>query len=228
MPIILVGCEKGGSGKTTLATNLAALRQTKGFETLIIDADAPQLTSSLWAATRNDTALSNALVPHILCMQKSGKLAWDVLKLQEKYDTIIIDAGGRESMELRYAMAICDVAVMPFRPSQFDTWTADTMAKIIREAKEAVGDQSLANPNRFKAVLNAVNPNPMMREHEEVRALLEEYRESFITLPIEIRDRVSIRRAAREGLGVAELAGANQDAKATEEFENLYAEVFNG
>ena len=37
--IILIGGEKGGTGKTTLATNLAAQRTLTGHDVLLIDAD---------------------------------------------------------------------------------------------------------------------------------------------------------------------------------------------
>ena len=37
--IVLIGCEKGGTGKTTIATNLAALRALAGRDVLLVDTD---------------------------------------------------------------------------------------------------------------------------------------------------------------------------------------------
>lgn len=226
MPIVLVGFEKGGSGKTTIATNLAAMRQNRGFDTVLIDTDSPQLTSTLWANVRAESCAESPNLKQVLCMTKVGRLAWDVVKVAEKYDTVIIDAGGRDSQELRYAMAICDIAIMPLRPSQFDSWSVDTMLKIIKEVKDATQHERAFSPSRYKLLLNAVNPNPMMKEHEEVRELLRDYSDFMTTLPFVMYDRVSIRRAAREGLGVTEVSSGAADHRANEEFEQLYKEVF--
>ena len=226
MPIVLVGFEKGGSGKTTVATNLAAMRQNRGFDTVLIDTDSPQLTSTLWANVRAENAVENPNIKQVLCITKTGRLAWDVVKVAEKYDTVIIDVGGRDSQELRYAMAIADVAVMPLRPSQFDSWSVDTMQKIIKEAKEATQQERPFDANRYKLLINAVNPNPMMKEHEEVRELLRDYTDYMVTLPFVLYDRVSIRRASRDGLSVTELPSGSADHRASEEFEMLYREVF--
>ena len=40
--IILIGGEKGGTGKTTIATNLAALRAMAGRDVLLVDTDPPR------------------------------------------------------------------------------------------------------------------------------------------------------------------------------------------
>jgi chromosome partitioning protein len=37
--IILIGGEKGGTGKTTIATNLAAIRTIEGHDILLVDTD---------------------------------------------------------------------------------------------------------------------------------------------------------------------------------------------
>jgi len=50
--IVLVGGEKGGVGKTTLAVNLAAMRARTGHDVLLVDADK-QASANLWASIRN-------------------------------------------------------------------------------------------------------------------------------------------------------------------------------
>ena len=45
--IVLVGGEKGGVGKTTLAVNLAAMRRRAGHDVLLVDADR-QASANLW------------------------------------------------------------------------------------------------------------------------------------------------------------------------------------
>ena len=100
MSVVLFGGEKGGTGKTTLATNMAAMLAQTGKDVLLLDTDR-QGTSSFWATVREDSEIE----PRIACVQKFGKgLASQVLDLADRYDEIVIDAGGRDSMELRYAL----------------------------------------------------------------------------------------------------------------------------
>ena len=63
--IILVGGEKGGTGKSTIATNLATMRTMKGIDTLLFDID-PQKTSTFWASRRDE----NNIFPRIVSCQK--------------------------------------------------------------------------------------------------------------------------------------------------------------
>lgn len=100
MSIIVFGGEKGGTGKTTLATNIAAMLARQGKDVLLLDTDR-QGTASFWATVREEEAVE----PRVACVQKFGKgLPAQVRDLAERYDEIVIDAGGRDSMELRYAL----------------------------------------------------------------------------------------------------------------------------
>ena len=51
--IILIGGEKGGTGKTTLSTNIAAKLALEGEDVLLVDTDK-QGSASAWAATRDE------------------------------------------------------------------------------------------------------------------------------------------------------------------------------
>ena len=63
MPMILSGSLKGGSGKTTLAVNLAVMRVRAGHSVLLVDAD-PQESASMWASVRSE----NHDLPAIVCV----------------------------------------------------------------------------------------------------------------------------------------------------------------
>ena len=65
--IILIGGEKGGTGKSTIATNLAAIRAIAGKEVLLLDTDA-QASATYWAALRDDLE-GKVRVP---CLRKTG------------------------------------------------------------------------------------------------------------------------------------------------------------
>lgn len=216
MGIVLFGGEKGGTGKTTLATNMAVMLALQGKDVLLLDTDR-QGTASFWATVREETAIE----PRIACVQKFGKgLASQVRDLAERYDEIIIDAGGRDSMELRYALDVCHRAYIPVQPFQFDIWTIRQMDDLVEIA------QGLNEKLQAYIVLNRVSTNPAVREDQETLAFFRE--EGFQHLGMVsavLRDRIALRKSARDGLSVIEW---KQDKKATEEMNQLFSEVYGG
>ena len=67
--IIVIGGTKGGTGKSTLAINLAASSAINGNDTLLLDADK-QGSAALWAGWRDD---GEHTAPHTLCAKKRGR-----------------------------------------------------------------------------------------------------------------------------------------------------------
>jgi chromosome partitioning protein len=128
-------------------------------------------------------------------------VGYDLAKLKEKFDVVIVDAGGRDSIEMRQAMAVCDTALIPIKPAQFDVWSLSRMAQLIRD----VAEKTDAPVNAF-AFINGASPNPVVRETQEVKDALRDYVEIFPTLETVITERIAFRKAAREGQGVIELA----------------------
>src|SRR3954451_2772838 len=99
MIVALLG-EKGGTGKTTFATNLAGMRATAGRDVLIIDADR-QGSASFWTEKRDDR---NSGLPSVHCVQKFGSGLMQAVKdMSRRYDDIVIDAGGADSREVEAA-----------------------------------------------------------------------------------------------------------------------------
>lgn len=213
--LIVVGAEKGGTGKTTIAVNLAAMLALAGKSVMLVDTDR-QKSASLWASAR----MQEEVHPTVPCCILDGTVGFSLISLKEKYDIVVVDAGGRDSVELRQAMAIADLQIIPVRPSQFDTWTLDSMAALRREIERKTGSVCPA-----KLVLNAISPNPASRESEEARAALKEFEDAFATTNTALVDRASFRRAARDGKSAIELTGSLADAKAAAELRRLYLEI---
>lgn len=214
MAIVVFGGEKGGTGKTTLATNLAAMLALKGRDVLLLDTDR-QGTASLWATVRAEEKLE----PLVPCVQKFGTgLPSQIRDLAKRYQEVIIDAGGRDSLELRYALGVADRAYIPVQPFQFDIWTVRQMDSLVGMAK-TVNEGLQAH-----LVLNRVSTNPVVREDQEARDFVG--REGFDhlrLLALTVRDRIAFRKSARDGRGVVELAG---DRKAIAEITELYEEIY--
>lgn len=59
----------------------------------------------------------------------------DIQDLAKRYQDIIIDAGGRDSVELRMSMVVANVMVVPVQAGQFDIWTLGRMSDLVEQAK---------------------------------------------------------------------------------------------
>jgi chromosome partitioning protein len=129
--MILVGGEKGGSGKSCLAQNLAVYfaRDTKAI-VLMVDCD-PQRTTSDWIQARN----SDPSLPAINCIQLYGKIRNDLISLNEHYDYLIVDCGGQDNLALRAAMSVAEHVIIPLRPKRRDLKTVPHMEDMLSTCK---------------------------------------------------------------------------------------------
>lgn len=213
--ILLIGGEKGGTGKTTLATNLAAKRALAGRDVLLIDTDI-QGSANYWAQSRDE---SEAKRRRVACVQKFGKgLQTEVQDLAKRYEDIVIDAGGRDSIELRAALVVADKAYVPIQPSQFDIWTLDRMDELVSSAQGF-------NPKlRAYVVISRSSTNPSVSDAKDAAEIMGDFAHLALS-GVTIRDRIAFRKAAREGICVDELK--QKDQKASDEIGALYKEVFS-
>ena len=209
MPTYVIGGQKGGTGKSTLATNLAVSLTLQKRSVLLIDSDRQQ-TASHWGDKRQaDTTL-----PPITTIQKTGRLFQVIRDMEGRYDDVLIDVGGYDSVELRTALAAADYLYSPVRASQSDLWTLEAMEQLLGEAKEL-------NPALEAFLILSMAPtNPVIRETQEAIALLAEYPTFGICRTV-IRDRKAFRDAMFRGRGVVELS----DPKSTTELSELAEEV---
>jgi len=129
--MILVGGEKGGSGKSCLAQNLAVyFARDKKAIVLMVDCD-PQRTTSDWIQARN----SDPSLPSINCIQLYGKIRNDLLSLTQHYDYVIVDCGGQDNLALRAAMSVADHVIIPLRPKRRDLKTVPHMEDMLSTCK---------------------------------------------------------------------------------------------
>ncbi len=198
--IVLLGSYKGGCGKSTLATSIAAMLANQGADVVLVDADK-QSTASTWAADREaDTSL-----PAVACVQKYDNIRQTLLDLDRRYSHVVVDCAGHDSKELRTGMTAAHVMVSPFRPSQPDLDTAHKLADLIEAAKEV-------NENlKVCAVLTMCPSNPAITEIQDAQAYLSQVTGLALFTPC-IHDRKVYRDAICSGKGVTETN--NDKAKA--------------
>lgn len=212
--IVLIGGEKGGTGKTTVATNLAAMRARAGVDVLLVDTDS-QGSAKFWVDTRERSGTK----PFLPCQQQFGAgLASQVRDAARRYTDVIIDAGGRDSAELRGAMVVADLAVIPVQASQFDLWTLERMNELVTQAK--IYNAGL----QAKILISRAPTNPGVADARMAAELVSEF-PAFELCSVAIKDRIIFRRAAMEGRCVVEMADPESD-KSAWEITRLYKEVF--
>jgi chromosome partitioning protein len=213
--ILTIACEKGGTGKTTIATNLAFARAKEGKDVVIVDTD-PQGSASFWCGVREEENIS----PKVYSIQKIGKgFTGQVTDLARRYDDVIIDAGGRDSTELRESLTIADIALIPLQASQYDIWTITRMDELIRNA-------SVFNPKLSAyIVLNRASTNPQVRESSEAEEIISDF-ENLTLISFSLKDRIIYRKSASLGKSVLEMN--SQDLKANNEINELYNFLYRG
>jgi len=211
--ILTVGGEKGGPGKSTVATTLAAMRATTDRQVLLVNADA-QSTSIHWATARRD----HPNLPQVTTVTMRGpKIHTEIADMAKRFEDVVIDTGGHDCVELRSALIASDRLLMPLRPSQPDLWTIEKMAEII-------GHVSTVN-ERLECLV-FVNQVPSVSRDRMRQAMVEvmENWPQFRLLKTAWMFRTAFAGAIGEGLTVHELKP--RDGKAAAEASFLYGEVF--
>lgn len=215
--IITVGGIKGGTGKTTVATNLACIAAGQGADVLLVDADDQETSADFTAARKED----HPDAPRFTCAKLTGRsVRTEILELAPKYEHVIIDTGGRDTTSQRAALSLSDLLLIPFAPRSFDIWTLNKVAALVEEMRAA-------NPTlQAYAFLNRTDPQGQGTENDEATELLKDI-SSIIFLDAPIGNRKAYAHAASQGLAVTELAGAQRNAKAVEEMAVLFSHCFN-
>lgn len=207
--IITTGGIKGGTGKSTIATNLAVMLSKQNSDVLLIDTDAPQFTASDFTQYRHETL--DGEVGYTAVKLTGQSIMTEGKKLASKYDHVVIDSGARDSVGQRAAMVITDIYLVPFKPRSFDMWTFDNVLNLIGEAQ--VVNVSM----RAFGFINCADP--VGRDNDEAAEILkDDERITFINT--HVGNRKAFSNASAAGLAVVE--AKPQDKKAIAEITRLY------
>ncbi|QOV56292.1 AAA family ATPase (plasmid) [Serratia marcescens] len=211
--ITVVGGNKGGSSKTTTATNLAvALAMIHGKDVVLVDSDI-QRSASRWHAERE----ASSLAPAITLIEKTGNISQTLRSLADKYDHVIVDVAGRNSRELITACTVADMLIAPHQCSQLDL---DTMFEL---QQQLISIRDLNPDLKAYAYQSIATTNPVLEGNERNEFL--EYVAEFDQLtPLTAKScyRKIYRDVMSEGKSVME----TDNAKARDEVMALINEVF--
>lgn len=210
--ILMLGSQKGGCGKSTIAINICAELARQKKDVVLVDADR-QSTAANWSMDR----AKDESLPVVHCVQKYENIRDTLLDLDKRYEYVVVDSAGRDSRELRTGMTAAHVLLVPFRPSQPDLDTLSNLQDIVLQAKDL-------NPSlRVCALITMAPTNPIIQETKEAKAYLQDYPD-FELLTTVVRDRKVYRDAISEGRGVVEM----DNTKAAAEIQLLIQEVIHG
>jgi len=192
--VITIAQQKGGSGKTTLAANLAITLIGQGRRVAVLDID-PQGSLGRWFMTRREALGDPGLE---FATSSAWGTAYECEKLRKVSDIVLVDTPPKIDADLRPALRESDLVIVPVAASHLDLWATESVLELAeRERRTAV------------VVLNRVNPRARVTAEvtQGVDAL------SAPRAASALGNRVAFADALGRGLGVSELARSSAASK---------------
>jgi chromosome partitioning protein len=207
MPIIAVVNQKGGTGKSTVATNLAALFAHEGAEVLLVDAD-PQASALEWQRDR-----PAHLPPVSVIGLPAPNLHREIPRLQTKYAVVLIDGGGRVTATARATVAAADFLLVPTLASLPD---ARSTQRFFQEVVEEVA--AIKGRISGAILLSMVKTGTVFNVsgQTQIKDL------GYPVLETTLSHRITYQEAIAQGMSVAEY---DPRSKAAEEMRTLFREL---
>jgi chromosome partitioning protein len=202
--VLTIAQQKGGSGKTTLSINLAVEAVYRGLNVAIVDTD-PQGSLGRWFMNR----IENHDPDLELSTASAWGVAYEVGKLANAFDLVIVDTPPKADSDLRPALRVSDLIVVPVAASHVDLW-----------ATEGVLDLARREDRPALIALNRTKSNT--RLGAEIAAAAAKLDAALADTSL--ANRVAYAEAAGLGKGVRELPRANVAAS---EIEALFDEVMS-
>jgi chromosome partitioning protein len=205
MKVIAVLNQKGGSGKTTIATHLARALQLDGADVLLVDSD-PQGSARDWAAVREDQPITVVGIDR-------PTIDRDIKKVASKVDFVVIDGAPQAADLAVSAIKAADFVLIPVQPSPYDIWATADLVELVKQRIELTDGKLQAAFVVSRAIKGT-------RIGAEIAAALEGY--GLPILQTRIAQRVSYPGTAASGTTVLEF---EPDGDAAAEIRALANEI---
>ncbi len=209
--ITVIGNLKGGTGKSTVAFNLAVWLKIQRGSVTLFDLD-PQKTLSDVVDIRGEEGYE----PNLEILDDIGTLA----SLKNTKSDVIVDVGTADFESMKQALKLADRIVTPVPPSQADIWSTQRFIKIIRE--ECGGNKKMPQVLGF---INRADTHIGVRETDEAEEALG-YLKNIEHLNLRLYQRTAYRRSFSEGLAVFELQpGSKASNEIIQLAQHLYPKI---
>ena len=127
MQVIAVLNQKGGAGKTTIATHLARALQLAGSDVLLVDSD-PQGSARDWVAVREDQPVPVVGIDRPTIERDLKSIA--------KKDFVVIDGAPQAADLAVSAIKAANFILIPVQPSPYDIWATADLVELVKQRIE--------------------------------------------------------------------------------------------
>jgi chromosome partitioning protein len=221
MQTISVINTKGGTGKSTIATNLATALAQEGKKVLLVDTDGRQQSSMSFAQIRAD----ESKLANISAISLPYKTLFKDIRSYENFDFIVIDAGAGDGEVVRSAIfcGTYGMVLIPVQPSGYDLWATQDTLELLQACRQIV------DINKAYIMLNRMPSNKQVKMVSDVKESVEELRKQYDVkmLSTEFVDRVAFKEAICIGRNVNEYKEIEKEKsiKASLELSDLVKEI---
>ena len=205
MKVIAVLNQKGGSGKTTIATHLARALQLQGSSVLLVDSDK-QGSARDWSAVDESNPVT------VIGLDRPT-LDRDLKNISDK-DFVVIDGSPQATDLAISAIKTADFVLIPVQPSPYDIWATSDLVDLVKQRIEMTD-------NKLKSAFVVSRAIKNTKIGSEVSEVLIEY--GLPVLNARIVQRIAYPNSAAIGKTVFETESKNSDAVA--EMNALATEV---
>lgn len=212
--IITCGAEKGGVGKTRLATHIAALAASENVDVVLLDTDK-QGSAVSWSRIRNEEGVT----PSIPVLALPANPARELANLASKYTLIVVDIGAQNYRTMLECALLSDIVLVPCGADQQEVESTLNVFSTLKE----MGPRHELGEIPAHVVLTRVSP----LEGSKATAELRDYfaSEDISVFKSHIASRASWLATGKSGRAVHELKGRDRSQKAVDEMYAVYKEI---
>lgn len=214
MTVVVLGAEKGGVGKTSLALNFTVLAAQSGADVVLLDTDR-QKTASNWLALRRE----EESLPPVSVLANSADPLHEIASLSRRYELVVVDIGAQNYRALVECGMLADIYIVPTSTSALDLDTTEDLFHLLSRLKPRNRRHRLD----ACAALSKVPAHPQSREVARTRQRLAEV--DVPVLQATLPQRSAWRSMANTGRALHELQSQHHDERASQEMRQLYDEV---